>query len=89
MLLLHSLAAAWKQAITEPDNVTTCPLRLSGISVGVAYHLAALWMVFGQGTGVTLPLLDSYVHHMVYLFVSFGGGVIAKSRLGGDATPAS
>lgn len=83
--LVDRVAALWRQATTERDNSTSCPVRLGAVTTAAVYHAAAAWMVFGQGAAIDAPLLGAYVQHMATLIGVTAGGVGVKSALKGDA----
>ena len=60
-------------------------MRLGSIGVALVYHVAAMWMVFGQHTTVDMGTLGAYVQHMCYLIGTAGAAIGVKSVLKGDA----
>lgn len=85
MSLFQDLGKTWKEATTERDGVTKCPVRLGAIGTAVIYHVAALWMVFGQKAAVDVAMLGQYVQHMSTLIGVAAVGIGAKSVMKGDA----
>lgn len=83
--MLDSIRAAWRNAMTEGDNATHCPVRLGAFGTGVVYHAAAAWMVLGQHTHIDMAVLGQYVQHMGLLVAATAGGVGAKALLHADA----
>ena len=73
--------------ITEPDNVTLCPVRVVvGLGV-IAYHAAALWGLYSGSIKVEMHDLTEYVQH-ISTFAGIGGLAIGgKSLMKGDAPP--
>ena len=71
--------------ITEPDNVTLCPVRLI-VWIGVAgYHLGILWGVYAAAIKADMPSIGLYVQHIVTLAGIGGLAVGGKSLMKGDA----
>ena len=84
-MILDPIIAAWKQATTEGNNTTTCPVRLGLVGTVVIYHAAAAWMVFGQGTSMDMAILGQYVQHMATVIGTAGAAIGVKSLMKGDA----
>ena len=84
-MIFDPIINAWKQATTEGDNTTTCPVRLGAIGTALVYHVAATYMVFGQKTAIDAVLLGQYIQHMAMLIGVTAGGIGAKAVLKGDA----
>ena len=85
MSWIGSIVAAWKDATTERDGETKCPVRLGAIGTTAIYHAAAVWMVFGQETKIDIAMLGLYIQHMSMLIGVGALGIGAKSVMKGDS----
>jgi hypothetical protein len=83
--MLKALRTAWRNATTERDNSTTCPVRIGAVATAGVYHVAAVWMVIGQSTHLDIATLGAYVQHMCTLIGVTGGAIGAKSLMKADA----
>jgi hypothetical protein len=73
--------------LTERDNKTHCPVRVGTFGAALVYHVAAAWMVIGQGDHITMAMLGQYILHMGGLCSVGVAGVALKSASGADAPP--
>lgn len=71
--------------VTEPDNVTLCPVRIVvGLGV-VVYHAAALYGLWTGAIAAEMRDLSLYVQH-ISTFAGIGGlSIGGKSLMKGDA----
>ncbi len=87
MRLTDKMQIILKHTMTERDNATYCPVRLSTLGVGLTYHAVSAWMLINGSVHLDMGTLGQYVHHMVTLIGVGGATVGAKSMFGGDASP--
>lgn len=76
------------QTLTEPDGVTLCPVRVTGLAAVAGYHGLLAFMVGYQHTALTMADLTSYMRDMSVLGTSLGVGVGAKAVMKADAPTA-
>ena len=76
---------SFRQAITERDNATACPVRVSVVATGLLYHVGAIVGIALHSMTLDMATLGLYVQHMGMLAGIAGGAIGVKSALKGDA----
>lgn len=80
---------SWRNIITEPDNVTLCPVKIVMLAAGVIYHGLIGFAVGFQHLVLSFDMMGEYLQHMTILGVAFGAAVGAKSLMKGDSPPST
>ena len=74
-----------KNALTERDNATFCPVRLGAFGTALVYHLAAAIGFFFHQLTLDMNTLGLYIQHMSLLGGAMAGGIGVKSLSKSDA----
>jgi uncharacterized integral membrane protein len=83
--ILAKLQKFFKDASTEPDGSTFCPVRILAALAIVIYHIAASIGVATNSIHIDMAALHDYVRQMIEFVGTTAASVGAKSLMRADA----